>query len=424
MRYLKNIPRPGLRIAKSAAAVGLCYLVSLLRPGGIVFYSQLAALWCMQNYVENTRKNALQRFLGTLIGAAYGLLYLLLFPKISELWNAAVVTGLVGVVLYTTVLIKRKQASYFSCVVFLSIAVNHAKDLNPYLFVWNRCLDTIIGILIGVAVNEFSLPREKHEEILFVSGLDDTLLCGSRMSEYSRVELNRMIDEGLHFTISTCRTPASLLEPMRDIRLKLPVIVMDGAALYDLKKNRYLKCYLISNVTARKIYDLIHACGLTAFVNVVIDDMLVIYYEETEDAVQKRMVEELSASPLRNYVKDRSFEKEAVLYFMLLYPDAALDAFRFRMKRDGVTERCRVTEERVAEYPGYTCMKIYNKNASKENMLEYLKQELVVEKTITFGSIEGSYDRIVEPGDANGVVKGVRSMFEPVKLVRRLTGKK
>src|SRR5699024_10608655 len=130
-----------------------------------------------------------------------------------------------------------------------------------------------------------------------------------------------------------------------------------GAALYDLKKNRYLKCYLISNVTARKIYDLIHACGLTAFVNVVIDDMLVIYYEETEDAVQKRMVEELSASPLRNYVKDRSFEKEAVLYFMLLYPDAALDAFRFRMKQDGVTERCRVTEERAAEYPGYTCMK-------------------------------------------------------------------
>ena len=96
--------------------------------------------------------------------------------------------------------------------VFLSIAVNHAKDLNPYLFVWNRCLDTIIGILIGVAVNEFSLPREKHEEILFVSGLDDTLLCGSRLSDYSRVELNRMIDEGLHFTISTCRTPASLLE--------------------------------------------------------------------------------------------------------------------------------------------------------------------------------------------------------------------
>src|SRR5699024_31955 len=139
------------------------------------------------------------------------------------------------------------------CVVFLSIAVNHAKDQNPYLFVWNRCLDTIIGILIGVAVNEFSLPREKHEEIIFVSGLDDTLLCGSRMSDYSRVELNRMIDEGLHFTISTCRTPASLLEPMRDIRLKLPVIVMDGAALYDLKKNRYLKCYLISNVTARKI---------------------------------------------------------------------------------------------------------------------------------------------------------------------------
>ena len=57
------------------------------------------------------------------------------------------------VIIYTTVLVNKKQASYFSCVVFLSIAVNHIGDMHPYLFVWNRFLDTAIGILVGVGVN-------------------------------------------------------------------------------------------------------------------------------------------------------------------------------------------------------------------------------------------------------------------------------
>lgn len=69
------LPPIGMRIIKSAVAILLCYLVSFLRGNsGIVFYSQLAALWCIQVYVENSWKNALQRFIGTIIGALYGLI--------------------------------------------------------------------------------------------------------------------------------------------------------------------------------------------------------------------------------------------------------------------------------------------------------------------------------------------------------------
>lgn len=201
---------------KSAVAVLLCYLVSFLRrDSGIVFYSQLAALWCIQMYVVNTKQNAVQRLIGTTIGALYGLLYLLIRGQvwgnagIYEMANALVISGMIVVILYTTVLIHKKQASYFSCVVFLSIVVNHVSDSNPYLFVWNRFLDTVIGILIGVGVNIFSLPRRKRKDILFISGLDDTLLTGEKeaLSDYSKVELNRMLDEGANFTISTIRTP-------------------------------------------------------------------------------------------------------------------------------------------------------------------------------------------------------------------------
>ena len=75
-----SIPGFGMRIFKSAIAVAICFLVDQFRGGrGIVFYSQLAALWCIQGYRSNTKKNAVQRTIGTVIGAAYGLLYLLFY---------------------------------------------------------------------------------------------------------------------------------------------------------------------------------------------------------------------------------------------------------------------------------------------------------------------------------------------------------
>ena len=50
----------------------------------------------------------------------------------QRLCSALLVSVMIVIVLYTIVLIKRKQASYFSCVVFLSIVVNHAGSFLLY----------------------------------------------------------------------------------------------------------------------------------------------------------------------------------------------------------------------------------------------------------------------------------------------------
>lgn len=422
----RALPPIGLRIVKSAVAVALCFLVSFIRGNsGIVFYSQLAALWCIQMYVSNTWKNASQRFIGTTIGALYGLVFLLLKGKYERVFwqqregiHAAVISIMIVIVLYTTVVIKKKQASYFSCVVFLSIVVNHVTDSNPYLFVWNRFLDTMIGIIIGIGVNNFSLPREKQTDTLFISGLDDTLLTkNNNLSDYSRVELNRMLDEGVNFTISTVRTPASLLEPMRDVRLKLPVIAMDGAVLYDIQEKMYLRVYVISHQKSSQILKLLQEYQLNCFTNVIVDDMLVIYYGETEDEVQQKLVREMRRSPYRNYVKRELPEAEDVVYFMLLYPRAVIEEFYRVLVREGITEQLKVLKYDSKDYPGYAYIKIYNRNASKENMICYLKEMVGIEKTVTFGTIEGRYDVLVDSEDMNKVVHELKKLFEPVKRV-------
>ena len=422
------MPPIGMRIVKSAVAILLCYLVSFLRGNsGIVFYSQLAALWCMQVYVASSKKNASQRFIGTVIGALFGLLYLLIrkwadsIIVLYEIMDAFFISGLIVVILYTTVLLRKKQASYFSCVVFLSIVVNHVSDLNPYLFVWNRFLDTVIGIVIGVGVNVFSIPRDRRRDILFLSGLDDTLLSKKdNMSDYSRIELNRMLDDGMNFTISTMRTPASLIEPLHDIRLKLPVIAMDGAVLFDIYEKRYLKVYIISREKSLQIQRLIHEEGLSCFTNVIIDDMLVIYYKNSENEIHNRLVRELRRSPYRNYVERDFPEDEEVVYFMLLYPTEVIETFYQKLEKENITKDLKVLKYASNDYPGYSYIKIHNRNATKENMIQYLKEMTGMSQTITFGSIAGRYDVVVEPGDTNRVVHVLKKMYEPVKGRKKL----
>lgn len=423
----RSIPPIGLRIIKSGIAVALCFCIAYFRGNeGIVFYSLLSALWCIQVYRTNTRKNAIQRFSGTVIGALYGLLFLLVLERIGIAkpeWveqesaffflQAVMVSVLTILVLYTTVLVHKKQASYFSCVVFLSIVVNHITDVNPYFFVWNRFLDTCIGIAVGIFVNDFSLPLKRKKDILFISGLDGTLLNeNSNLTDYSKVELNRMLDEGLQFTISTMRTPASLMEPVRDIHLNLPVIAMDGAVLYDMKEKMYKKVYVISADTSQKIMDVIRKAGMQCFVNIIVDDMLVIYYSESEDPVYRNLVTTLRRSPFRNYVKRIPPKEEDVVYFMLLDKKDRMERFYEQLIQKGWQQELKILKYDSRQYSGYSYIKIYNKNASKKHMMEYLKQMTNMENTITFGTIPGQYDVLVKEGDSNQVVHRMKRYFE------------
>lgn len=410
----KKLPGIGLRIIKSALGVMLCYLVNYFRSGyGIVFYSQLAVLWCMQDYVSETIGKAKQRTIGTIIGAIYGLIVILLFGDSKFL--SIVISLFIVVIIYTTVLVHKRNASYFSCVVFLSIVVNHLGDANPYLFVWNRFLDTMIGIGIGVVVNCFSFPRKKNRDILFLSGLDDTLLSeNDNMTDYSRVELNRMIEDGARFTISTIRTPASLIEPLKDIKLRLPVIVMDGAALYNFQEKRYEYVYVISDKLSNEIMNFFHKRQQAYFTNIVMDDMLVIYYQETTLEIYNRLVRDLRKSPYRNYVKRPVPQDEEVVYFMLINQSEVIEKLYEELLENGFGRQLKIMCYPSTDFPGFSYIKIYNKNAKKENMLDYLKTRLHIEKTVTFGTVPNKYTYTIEPGDSNAVVKKMKKEYEPL----------
>ena len=108
MEHHRRIPLPGQRIIRSAVAVALCLIVYVLRGHrGIPLYSALAAMQCMQPYTKDMKGVARKRILGTVIGAVWGLLLLVIEMllgrgELNEYLHYVLVPIMLVLVLYST----------------------------------------------------------------------------------------------------------------------------------------------------------------------------------------------------------------------------------------------------------------------------------------------------------------------------------
>ena len=386
-----HVPRIGMRIIKSALGVLICFAIYFMRgKQGAPFYSALAVLWCIQNQTKNTVQNALQRTVGTGIGTAYGLIYILIKQRVPQLGDSFLHYCIISIalipIIYTTVVIKQKKASYFSCVVFLSIVVNHLMDENPYIFVANRSLDTLIGIFVGLVLNSVCIHGEYDRDTLFIADVDramDGLSTG--ITPFSQIMIKNMLEKGMQLTFMTLRTPAGFLEGMPDIKPKLPIIAMDGAILYDIKENRYPKVYVISAEHACNIESFIRSRGFNIFTTIILEDVLIIYYDELKNTAEIDIYEKMHKSPYRNYLNKKRPKDHPVVYMMCVDETRKIEQLVEDIKRSDIYEELKILSYPSDDYKGYSYIKIYSKNASVQNMTDYLRNMTGAEETLTFG---------------------------------------
>jgi Predicted membrane protein len=161
-------PKIGLRMVKSVLAVFICFMIDSLRSGSVPFYSAIAAILCMQPDVHGSKKVAINRTIGTLIGGFYGMLAIMIFKQFNLYSNLYLEYTVVSItilpLIYITVLLKKHKATYITCVVYLSVVISHAGDVSPYLFAMNRIVDTLIGIFVSLGINAIPFLQKKSEE--------------------------------------------------------------------------------------------------------------------------------------------------------------------------------------------------------------------------------------------------------------------
>ena len=89
---------------------------------------------------------------------------------------------------------------------------------------------------------------------LFVSDLDGTLLNkNAELSVNTKNILNRLIEKGLKFTVATARTYASAGKILNGLNLELPIILMNGVSVFDVKSEKYCKVNYLDKDLCRKI---------------------------------------------------------------------------------------------------------------------------------------------------------------------------
>lgn len=75
---------------------------------------------------------------------------------------------------------------------------------------------------------------------LYISDLDGTLLTsGGVLSATSITLLNHAISRGAIFSVATARTPATVSKLLAPLHLKVPLVVMTGASLWDSVSGKY-----------------------------------------------------------------------------------------------------------------------------------------------------------------------------------------
>jgi hypothetical protein len=203
------------------------------------------------------------------------------------------------------------------------------------------------------------------------------------------------------------------MDALDGIDWKLPLIVMDGAALYDMKENSYLSAVHMEKQHVQELRAFFEQQEMNCFTNMLIDDLLVITYLELKNEAEQKIFRDLKRSPYRNFVKADLLSEGEVLYLMTIGEKEKMDRVCELLKQQNCYSELKTAYYPSTQYPGYMYLKIYHKNATIQNMIERLKTEMNLQKTLTFGSREGAYDIVVRKNDSRKVVKTLEKVYEP-----------
>lgn len=321
------LPMIGQRILKTTIAVFLCLLFYWLRGyrgQDMPSEAAITAIICMQPYVRDTRDYALNRFTGSLVGAFWGLLFLLIFlifPGLSgHLFPVYVLMALgVMLTLYSSVVIRKPDVASLAAIVYICVVISFPEIEHPLRQAGARLLGVLVGTAAAIAVNVFRLPRSKNRDSVFFVRMKD--LAPDRFSQIpsaAQFRLNYLYQDGARICLMSEHAPAFFALQMSDAMLNMPLIVMDGAAIYDVKEGRYLSVQTLGERPAERMRAHLDHLGVSYFLYTVHSDKTCVFHRGTMSEQEDLIYQRMRRSPYRSYLDGENYEPGEIVYFKIV----------------------------------------------------------------------------------------------------------
>lgn len=423
MNLRSVLPPLGNRIVKSAVAVYICLLLQMF-IGGSAMNSAVAAIICIQPYVADSKSYAHDRILGTIIGSLWGYLFLTLlylFPILSRstLLAYTLMALLTGAALYSTVVLKKTSTSALVVIVYLGLAVSYPDGNTPLADTLRNLGDTILGTLVAVGVNIFRFPRKKHPERLFFVRTQD--LVPDRYQQIPsnvHVLLDRLYSDGARICLVSRWAPAFILSQMGLLNVNAPMILMDGAALYDLQENRYLHIVSIPHENLRRLLDLLDEFHASANIYTVQNQTMCIYRHGPMTDAERMEYDIMKRSPYRNYLEGHYQEEDIIASVRVIGTKEYIRNLDYRLKSVLPPGMFRVELYEDIHFPGYSGLYIYDHSASvpamKRRMVEFMRvrehTELVPVDVLPLTA------RYSSEHDAPILLHRLKNLYEPISF--------
>ena len=110
----------------------------------------------------------------------------------------------------------------------------------------------------------FEENKMKMGKTLYLSDLDGTLLNkDAELSQFATDTLNRMIAEGLCFSVATARTAATALRILDGVRWSVPLALMNGVLIFDTTEKRYIQVLSLGAATVAAVLAVFNRLGAT-----------------------------------------------------------------------------------------------------------------------------------------------------------------
>ncbi len=221
---------------------------------------------------------------------------------------------------------------------------------------------------------------------LYISDLDGTLLnADAEINEETAQTLTQLIQNGLHFSIATARTQATVVQMLQNIPVNVPIILMNGVAIYDLQQKRYTHIEPIAKNGALALLDAIDKQLHSGFLYCIDDGHLSTYYENTDSPTAQAFIEERQKKYNKKFTKVSSFREclsRNIVYYSIDNKKECLEP--------AYETLCRCPDLHVEFYrdiynTDHWYLEISSANASKKNAVLRLKESGGFDRVVSFG---------------------------------------
>ena len=190
----------------------------------------------------------------------------------------------------------------------------------------HRILDVFVGTAVATAVNVFRLQRTKcRDQVFFLRSKDLTPDRFTRMPPAALMQLNYLYNDGARICLMSEHAPAFFTLQMSGVRLSAPLIVMDGAAIYDANENRYLQAVTIPQEDSSPLRARLDALGISYFLYTIHNDKTCVFHSGAYREEERIVYERMRRSPYRSYLEGEIYEPEEIVYVKIIAPYARID---------------------------------------------------------------------------------------------------